>query len=82
MPHTIKVLAVLLVGFFFAFHLPQIAHGEDLGDGPFIVKKLVTPFTNIELFRSIKKCCAFEHIENGTVWGRDHSSHGGKQYKV
>lgn len=78
----LKVLMVCLVGFLFAFNLPQTVHGEDLGRVPSpIVKKLVTPDMQDSLFRRIKGYCAKQNREDKSIWEPDHSSHGGEQWK-
>lgn len=46
------------------------------------MKKLVMPFTNEERFERILRTCAKEDTENGSIWEKDHSSHGGEQYKM
>lgn len=77
------VLMMCVVGFLFAFTLPQ-AYREIEGGGfaTIIGKFLATPTTERELFQPIKNSPAWQHKENGSIWEKDITNHGSEQLNL
>lgn len=81
MHRTIRILTVFAVCFAFLMPPPP-AYGEtDAGAMLQIFKKLITPSQNDKLFINVQSSRAIRHIENGSIWEKDRSEHGGPQWK-
>lgn len=79
-----RLLAVLAIVFLSVPILQQQSFGEinDLVNIKPIITLLETPWTKPKQFTPIRHSPAKLHIENGTVWEKDTSAHGGEQYKM